>query len=45
LSIDYGGGRDGKITMPAFAIGAGKSFGTFMADDLRFVATTVTGGK
>jgi pimeloyl-ACP methyl ester carboxylesterase len=33
----------GKLTMPILAIGADKSFGTLMADDLRFVATDVTG--
>ncbi len=32
-----------KLTMPVLAIGAEKSFGTAMADDLRFVATDVTG--
>jgi pimeloyl-ACP methyl ester carboxylesterase/quercetin dioxygenase-like cupin family protein len=32
----------GKLTMPVLAIGAEKSFGTAMADDLRFVATNVT---
>ena len=31
----------GKLTMPVLAIGADKSFGTAMADDLRFVATDV----
>lgn len=36
--------KGGKIAMPVFAIGAEKSFGTGMADDLRFVAATVTGG-
>src|SRR5713226_758890 len=36
--------QGGKITMPVFAIGAEKSFGMAMADDLRFVATNVTGG-
>jgi pimeloyl-ACP methyl ester carboxylesterase len=36
--------KGGKITMPVFAIGAEKSFGSAMADDLRFVATNVTGG-
>jgi len=36
--------KGGKITMPVFAIGAEKSFGSAMADDLRFVATDVTGG-
>jgi pimeloyl-ACP methyl ester carboxylesterase len=29
--------------MPVLAIGADKSFGTAMADDIRFVATHVTG--
>ncbi len=33
----------GKLTMPVLAIGAEKSFGTAMADDLRFVATDVSG--
>ena len=33
----------GKLTMPVLAIGADKSFGTAQADDLRFVATDVTG--
>jgi pimeloyl-ACP methyl ester carboxylesterase len=33
----------GKLTMPVLAIGAEKSFGSAMADDLRFVATDVTG--
>lgn len=33
----------GKLTMPVLAIGADKSFGTAEADDLRFVATDVTG--
>jgi pimeloyl-ACP methyl ester carboxylesterase len=32
----------GKLMMPVLAIGAEKSFGTGMADDLRFVATDVT---
>ncbi len=32
----------GKLTMPVLAIGAEKSFGPAMADDLRFVATDVT---
>ena len=36
--------KGGKIKMPVFAIGAEKSFGTAMADDLRFVASNVTGG-
>ena len=34
----------GKLTMPVLAIGAEKSFNTGMAEDVRFVATTVTGG-
>jgi pimeloyl-ACP methyl ester carboxylesterase len=34
----------GKLTMPIFALGADHSFGTQMADDIRFVATDVTGG-
>ena len=33
----------GKLTMPILALGADKSFGTAMADDIRFVATNVTG--
>jgi pimeloyl-ACP methyl ester carboxylesterase len=33
---------NGKLTMPVLAIGADKSFGTAMADDLRFVASDVT---
>ena len=32
----------GKLTMPVLAVGAEKSFGTGMADELRFVATNVT---
>jgi pimeloyl-ACP methyl ester carboxylesterase len=32
----------GKLTMPVLAIGADKSFGTAMADDLRYVAIDVT---
>jgi pimeloyl-ACP methyl ester carboxylesterase len=36
--------KGGKIAMPVFAIGAEKSFGTAQADDLRFVASSVTGG-
>jgi pimeloyl-ACP methyl ester carboxylesterase len=32
----------GKLTIPVLAIGADKSFGSAMADDLRFVATDVT---
>jgi len=33
---------EGKLTIPVLAIGADKSFGSAMADDLRFVATDVT---
>lgn len=33
----------GKLKMPVLAIGADKSFGTAMADDLRFVAENVSG--
>ncbi|HEX9521623.1 MAG TPA: alpha/beta hydrolase [Reyranella sp.] len=33
----------GKLAMPVLAIGAAQSFGTAMADDLRFVAGNVTG--
>jgi pimeloyl-ACP methyl ester carboxylesterase len=36
--------KGGKIAMPVLAVGAEKSFGTGMADDLRFVASNVTGG-
>ena len=36
--------RAARSTMPVLAIGAEKSFGTAMADDLRFVASNVTGG-
>jgi len=32
-----------KLTMPILAIGADHSFGSAMADDIRFVATNVTG--
>jgi pimeloyl-ACP methyl ester carboxylesterase len=35
---------NGKLPMPVLAVGAEKSFGTGMADELRFVATDVTGG-
>jgi pimeloyl-ACP methyl ester carboxylesterase len=35
---------NGKLSMPVLAIGAEKSFGSGMADELRFVATNVTGG-
>jgi pimeloyl-ACP methyl ester carboxylesterase len=34
----------GKLTMPVLAIGAEKSFGTGMADVLRFVASNVSVG-
>jgi pimeloyl-ACP methyl ester carboxylesterase len=34
----------GKLSMPILALGAEHSFGTQMADDVRFVATDVTGG-
>ncbi len=34
---------NGKLTMPVLAIGAEKSFGTGMADEIRFVALDVTG--
>ena len=33
---------NGKLTMPVLAIGAEKSFGTAMADEIRFVAIDVT---
>jgi pimeloyl-ACP methyl ester carboxylesterase len=33
----------GKLAMPVLAIGAEKSFGTGMADELRFAASNVTG--
>jgi pimeloyl-ACP methyl ester carboxylesterase len=36
--------KGGKVNMPVFAIGAEKSFGKGMADELRFVASNVTGG-
>lgn len=36
--------KGGKITMPVLAIGAEKSFGTGMADELRFVAGDVSVG-
>ncbi|HLJ20951.1 MAG TPA: alpha/beta hydrolase [Stellaceae bacterium] len=35
--------KGGKLTMPVLAIGAEKSFNTAMADDIRFVASNVTG--
>jgi pimeloyl-ACP methyl ester carboxylesterase len=34
----------GKLDMPVLALGADHSFGTHMADDVRFVATDVTAG-
>jgi pimeloyl-ACP methyl ester carboxylesterase len=34
----------GKLTMPVLALGAEKSFGNGMADELRFVAANVTAG-
>jgi len=36
--------KGGKITIPVFAIGAEKFFGNGMADEMRFVASNVTGG-
>ena len=36
--------QGGKLKMPVLALGAEKSFGTGMADDLRFVAVDVKGG-
>ena len=36
--------KGGKLPMPVLALGAEKSFGAAMADDLRFVASDVTGG-
>lgn len=36
--------RNGKLAMPILALGAEKSFGAKMAEDLRFVAIDVTGG-
>jgi pimeloyl-ACP methyl ester carboxylesterase len=36
--------KGGKLTMPVFAVGAEKSFGKGMADELRFTASNVTGG-
>ena len=35
---------NGKLTMPVLALGADHSFGAQMADNVRFVATNVTGG-
>src|SRR5277367_4583183 len=34
----------GKLTLPVLALGAEKSFGSAMADDLRYVANNVEGG-
>ena len=34
---------NGKLTMPVLAIGAEKSFGTALADEIRFAALDVTG--
>lgn len=34
----------GKLTMPVLALGGEKSYGTHMADELKFVATNVKGG-
>ncbi len=36
--------KGGKLTLPVLAIGAEKSFGAGEAEDLRFVASNVTGG-
>jgi len=36
--------QGGKLTMPILAVGGEKSFGTGMADELRFVASNVSGG-
>jgi pimeloyl-ACP methyl ester carboxylesterase len=36
--------KGGKLTMPVYAIGAEKSFGIGMADELHFAASNVTGG-
>src|SRR3979490_1574027 len=36
--------KGGKLAMPVFAIGAEKSFGNGMADELRFAASNVTAG-
>jgi pimeloyl-ACP methyl ester carboxylesterase len=35
--------KGGKLSMPVLAVGAQYSFGAKMADDIRFVATNVTG--
>ena len=37
--------KGGKITMPVFAIGAEEFFGKGMADEMRFAASNVTGGR
>jgi len=36
--------QGGKLKMPVLAVGAEKSFGAGMADELRFVASNVSGG-
>jgi pimeloyl-ACP methyl ester carboxylesterase len=36
--------KSGKLSMPVLALGAEKSFGSGMADELRFVANNVVGG-
>jgi pimeloyl-ACP methyl ester carboxylesterase len=36
--------KGGKLAMPVYAIGAEKSFGNGMADELRFAASNVTAG-
>ena len=36
--------KNGKLQMPVLALGAGSSFGTGMAVELRFAAANVTGG-
>jgi pimeloyl-ACP methyl ester carboxylesterase len=36
--------KGGKLTLPVLALGAEKSFGAGEAEDLRFVASNVTGG-
>jgi pimeloyl-ACP methyl ester carboxylesterase len=43
-AIDNEAFATNKLTMPVLALGADHSFGTQMADDVRFVATDVTGG-
>ena len=37
-------GKGGKLTIPVLAVGAEKSFNTAMAEEIRFVATSVTVG-